>query len=163
MTKGRTAQAFTVDTSALTSAPALTPALALARLSRVGWFALGWVAVSFGSLGIIVPGLPTTIFFIGAACCFGRCSPRLERWVLHLPAIGPMVRDHRAGLGMPRRAKKIALTVMWTAITLSSVALRSQPLVVGVVVLLGTIGTAYMLSRVPTRERVLAQRASATA
>ena len=117
------------------------------------------MAVALGSLGIIVPGLPTTVFFIGAAWCFGRCSPRLERWVLNLPAIGPMVRDHRAGLGMPRRAKQIALAMMWTAITLSSVALRNRSLIVGVVVLLGIIGTSYMLGRVPTREHVLAERA----
>jgi hypothetical protein len=107
--------------------------------------------VVIGGVGIVVPGLPTTVFFIIAASCFGRSSPRFERWVLGLPRIGRMVADHRAGLGMPRRAKVAALITMWAAIVLSAVALRERHIVVAVVVLLGVVGTAYILWRVPTR------------
>lgn len=129
----------------------------------MGWFTGGWCAVGIGSIGIVVPGLPTTVFFIVAAACFSRSSPRFEAWVLGLPRIGPMVRDHRAGLGMPRRAKVWALAMMWTAIALSSLALRHRLAVVAVVASLGVIGTAYILWRVPTREAVVARRAASSA
>jgi len=128
------------------------------RVARALWLAGGGVAVALGGLGIIVPGLPTTVFFIVAASCFARSSPRFEQWVLDLPKIGPLVRDHRAELGMARRAKAVALSMMWVAIAVSAWALRSRPLVVAVVAALGLIGTAYILWRVPTRERVLAAR-----
>jgi uncharacterized membrane protein YbaN (DUF454 family) len=98
---------------------------------RAGWLAGGWVAVAIGGIGIVVPGLPTTVFFIIAASCFGRSSPRFEQWVLGLPRIGRMVADHRAGLGMPGRAKVAALITMWAAIVLSAVALRERRAVVG--------------------------------
>jgi uncharacterized membrane protein YbaN (DUF454 family) len=62
-----------------------------------------------------------------------------------------MVADHRAGLGMPRRAKVAAIATMWVAIVLSAVALRDRRIVLAVVVLLGVTGTAYILWRVPTR------------
>ena len=78
------------------------------RTVRAGWLAVGLVCVGLGGLGIVVPGLPTTVFFIAAAACFSKSSPRLEAWVLGLRGVGPMVRDHRAGLGMPRRAKVLA-------------------------------------------------------
>ncbi len=123
-------------------------------LSRVVWLAVGMVAVGLGGIGIVVPGLPTTVFFIVAASCFARSSPRFERWVLDLPRIGPLVRDHRAGLGMPRRVKVVALATMWAAIVLSGLALRHRPPLVAGVVALGLVGTAYILWRVPTRERV---------
>ena len=126
--------------------------------SRIVWLAAGLVAVGIGAVGVVVPGLPTTVFFIVAASCFARSSPRFERWVLDLPKIGPLVRDHRAGLGMPRRAKVIALAMMWTAIALSGVALRHRPVLVAVLVAVGLVGTAYIAWRVPTRERVLAAR-----
>jgi len=125
-------------------------------LSRVAWLAMGMVAVALGGIGIVVPGLPTTVFFIVAASCFARSSPRFERWVLDLPRIGPLVRDHRAGLGMPRRVKAVALSMMWAAILLSGLALRHRPLVAAGVLVLGLIGTAYILWRVPTRERGVA-------
>lgn len=129
-------------------------------MRRVALLALGWLAVALGSLGIVVPGLPTTGFFVFAAACFARSSPRFERWVLGLPTIGPMVRDHRAGLGMPRRAKVVAIGMMLTACSLSSLALGS-PLLAVVVMGAGAIGTWYVGWRVPTRERVLASRADA--
>jgi uncharacterized membrane protein YbaN (DUF454 family) len=127
---------------------------------RVALLALGWLAVALGSLGIVVPGLPTTGFFVFAAACFARSSPRFERWVLGLPTIGPMVRDHRAGLGMPRRAKVVAIGMMLAACSLSSLALGS-PLLAVVVMGAGAIGTWYVGWRVPTRETVLASRADA--
>ena len=127
-------------------------------MRRVALLALGWLAVALGSLGIVVPGLPTTGFFVFAAACFARSSPRFERWVLGLPTIGPMVRDHRAGLGMPRRAKVVAIGMMLTACSLSSLALGS-PLLAVVVMGAGAIGTWYVGWRVPTRESVLAARA----
>jgi len=76
---------------------------------RVAWAGAGLVSVGIGGVGIVVPGLPTTIFFIIAAGCFSRSSPRLEQWVLDLPRIGPAVRRYRAGEGMPRRAKVFAI------------------------------------------------------
>ena len=129
------------------------------RVVRGCWFVAGWFAVGVGAVGIVVPGLPTTIFFIGAAWCFGRSSPRFERWVLDLPRIGPMVRSYREGLGMPRRAKVAALSMMWIAILTSALLLRDRPAIVVAVVVLGFVGSAYILWRVPSREQVL-QRAA---
>ena len=122
--------------------------------------ALGFLCVGLGSIGVIVPGLPTTVFFIAAASCFARSSPRFENWVLGLPGIGPMVRDARAGLGMPRRAKIAAITMIWAAIGLSMFALWQTRWAAALVIALGLAGTAYVAWRVPTRERVLAQRAA---
>jgi uncharacterized membrane protein YbaN (DUF454 family) len=137
-----------------------TTAVSRHRVVRACWFIVGWLAVGLGAIGIVVPGLPTTIFFIVAAACFGRSSPRFERWVLDLPRIGPMVRSYRAGLGMPRRAKIAALSMMWAAIALSAFLLRDRIIVVAIVLALGVVGTAFLLWRVPTRERVLEHAAA---
>ena len=126
-------------------------------MRRLGLLALGWLAVALGGIGIVVPGLPTTVFFVIAAACFARSSPRFEQWVLNLPRVGPLVRDYRAGLGMPRRAKVLAIAMIVAACTLSSLALESR-LLAGVVIGAGLVGVCYVGWRVPTRERVLAGR-----
>ena len=119
------------------------------------WLAAGWGAVGLAILGIVVPGLPTTAFFVLAASCFARSSPRFERWVLGLPTFGPMVRDYRAGLGMPRRAKAFAIGSIVVAVGLSATfALDGVARIV--VVLVGVVGVWYVGRHVPTRERVLA-------
>jgi uncharacterized membrane protein YbaN (DUF454 family) len=128
-------------------------------LRRVGLLTLGWLAVALGALGVVVPGLPTTGFFVLAAACFARSSPRFERWVLSLPKIGPLVRDHRAGLGMPRRAKVLAIGMMLAACALSSWATGSWP-AAAVILGAGAVGTWYVGWRIPTREAVLARAAT---
>lgn len=120
---------------------------------------MGWLAVALGAVGVVVPGLPTTGFFVLAAACFARSSPRFERWVLGLPAVGRLVRDHRAGLGMPRRAKVLAIAMMLAACTVSSLAIGA-PVAAGVILGAGLVGSWYVGWRVPTREHELARRAA---
>jgi len=124
-------------------------------LARAVWITAGLASVALGGVGLIVPGLPTTVFFIIAAWCFSRSSPRLERWVLGLPRIGPMVADYRAGLGMPRRAKTFAVTIMAVFVGISVWMIASPVAKVGVAAL-GLVGAWYVLWRVPTREDVIA-------
>ena len=116
------------------------------------WFGAGWAAVGIGGVGVVVPGLPTTVFFIVAASCFARSSPRFERWVLDLPRVGPMVRDHRAGLGMPRRAKVWAIGTMLVFAGTSAVLAADQPAVAAGIAALAAVGTWYVAYRVPTRD-----------
>jgi uncharacterized membrane protein YbaN (DUF454 family) len=128
------------------------------RIVRSAWLVVGLLAVAIGAIGIVVPGMPTTVCFIVAAWCFSRSSHRLERWVLGLPRIGPMVRDHRAGLGMPRRAKAMAVSMIVVAVALSvTVGIDTWPTRL-VVLTLGAVGVVYVAARVPTRERVLQRR-----
>ncbi|MEM7273595.1 MAG: YbaN family protein [Actinomycetota bacterium] len=125
---------------------------------RLLYLAGGLLAVAIGGIGIFVPGLPTTVFFIIAAWCFSKSSPRLERWVLDLPGIGPMVTDYRNGLGMPRRAKFWAIGTMMLAVGISAIFLISNLTVRLIVVAVGAVGVWWVAVRTPTRETVLAMR-----
>jgi uncharacterized membrane protein YbaN (DUF454 family) len=99
-------------------------------MTRPLWVVGGLLAVAVGGIGIVVPGLPSTVFFIVAAWCFSKSNDRLEQWVLNLPTIGPLVRGYRAGDRMPRKAKvwAIAMIVVFAGISvvfaLSSMAWR---------------------------------------
>lgn len=128
---------------------------------RLVWFAGGWLAVALGGVGIVVPGLPTTVFFIIAAWCFNKSSPRFEQWVLDLPRIGPLVRAHRAGEGMPRRAKAWAVGMMIAFGTLSVLAVDSAA-ISGLILALIAVGAWYIAIRVPTQGAAPTGTAEAT-
>lgn len=49
---------------------------------------LGWVSFIIGLIGIILPLLPTTIFWIFAAWCWMRSSPRMAKYILAHPKFG---------------------------------------------------------------------------
>ena len=119
---------------------------------------LGFIFVGLGSIGIVIPGMPTTVFMILAAACFAKSSPKFEQWILDLPGIGRLVQDHRDGLGMPQKSKAIAITMMVVAVTLSIIFAITSTLIQILVGGVGIIGVWYVGVRVPTKEKVLALR-----
>lgn len=114
------------------------------------YFSAGWLCVGLGFLGAILPVMPSTVFFIMAAACFARSSPRFEAWVLNLPGVGVMVQDYRAGKGIPQRTKVMIVTIIFMSCALS--AWRAPPIIAKAsVVALGVVGIWFVWSRVPTR------------
>ena len=71
-------------------------------------FALAWVCVALGVVGIVTPVMPGTVFLILAAWLFARSSPRFENWLLTHPRLGPSVIAWRASGAVPRWAQLVA-------------------------------------------------------
>lgn len=121
---------------------------------RLLWLVGGLLCVAVGGIGIVVPGLPTTVFFIMAAACFARSNERLEQWVLNLKGIGPLVQDYRNGMGMPRRAKFWAIGCIVVACGISAGLLIGPLWVRLLVAAVGAVGVWFVGWRTPTRETV---------
>lgn len=52
---------------------------------------LGWIFLLLGAIGILVPLWPVTIFWILAALCFAKSSPKTRDWIYNRPAVGPVI------------------------------------------------------------------------
>lgn len=122
-----------------------------ARFSRSIYGGLGWCAVALGFAGVFLPGLPTTVFLIAASYCFARSSPRFEAWLYANRWFGPRLRRFRETGGMPKSAKAAALTSMWIAIAISSLALATISILASLfTIALGGIGTLAIIYAVRT-------------
>ena len=95
------------------------PAPPATGLKRVLFVAAGLGFVGMGYLGAILPGLPTTPWLLAASYCFGRSSPRLQRWLLRSPFFGKLIRDWHEHRGMRRPAKVLACVMVVAACTFS--------------------------------------------
>jgi uncharacterized membrane protein YbaN (DUF454 family) len=111
-------------------------ALPTSRGVRTGYLIAGLALTALGIIGAFLPLMPTTIFLILAAGCFGRSSPRLEAWLLNHPRFGPSVRAWRANGAIPRKAKVFACLGMAGGMAVFLIAARPKPwlgLLVGVI------------------------------
>jgi uncharacterized protein len=127
-------------------------ASATATPTRILFGGLGWCAVALAITGVVMPGVPTTVFVLGASYCFSRSSPRFERWLGENRWLGPIVRRLARDGGMSPSAKRAALMAMWTAILLSCVVLAASihwGAAVGTLVL-GAVGTLAIVRGVRT-------------
>jgi uncharacterized membrane protein YbaN (DUF454 family) len=64
----------------------------LTRAERWAVDGLGGALVAIGAVGIVTPGMPTTVFWIGAVVCFLKTRPHAVRPLLRTPVVGPAIR-----------------------------------------------------------------------
>ncbi len=129
------------------------------RVQRWLLAAAGVILVGVGAAGVFLPGLPTTVFLLGASWCFARSCPWLEERLIRVPLFRPFLvyldRDAR----MPKRVVAWTLVVMWLAIGLSVALLGfgadPSPLLAATIAVLGIIGSVVVLRL--SRRRVKAE------
>ena len=127
---------------------ALTPRSLRGSLRRWLLAAVGVVCVALGALGVVLPGLPTTIFLIVASWCFARSCPWLEDRLVRTRFFRPFL-GYLDGARMPFKAVVVTLVVMWTAIAISTVVLARgddpRPLIAAIVPVAGLVGSVFVV------------------
>jgi len=81
-----------------------------AGLAPLLWRITGILLVALGFVGMVLPLLPTTIFWILAAICFGRSDPRLQAWLFRHPRFGAIIEGFVRHGVLSRRSKLLAVT-----------------------------------------------------
>lgn len=127
------------------------------RLVRAVYLFLGFLCLGLGIAGYIVPLLPGTVFLLMATFFFFRSSQRMYDWVLQHPWFGPLIRNYRAGHGIPRRIKIYAISLIAVTFAISISLVATGFLVRLILVATGLAVSTFILTR-PTTEVVLAGR-----
>lgn len=118
------------------------------RRFRLLWLALGWLFFGLGFIGVFLPILPTTGFWILAVVAFERSNPKIAARIRNSPRFGPGVAaflDHGV---ISRRGKTAALAAMALSAVILALLTQGPGLWFG----LGgiAIGAAYVGSRPST-------------
>lgn len=86
----------------------------------------GLLSVAIGFIGVIVPGLPTTVFLILASYCFTRSCPWLEDRLVRAPVFKPYLKYLDGERAMPLRARLSTVAMIWGASGISLLMVRSR-------------------------------------
>ena len=115
---------------------------------RVFYIILGCISVVLGTMGIFVPGLPTTPFVLLASWCFYRSSPRLQAWLLQ-SCLGKYIREYSDKGGLTLRKRIYIILLMATMVAISTIFFISSMPIRIVVWLAGLIGCVVVGFVVP--------------
>lgn len=122
------------------------------------YISLGFMFLGIAYLGALIPGLPTTPWVLLASACFGKSSPRLERWLKKTPYFGGLIHDWQEHGGM-RRSKKILSTAIIVPVVSTSAILAPVPdWVRWVIAGLGLVGVIVIWCVVPMARPVSPHR-----
>ncbi|MFP4665038.1 MAG: YbaN family protein [Bacteroidales bacterium] len=87
---------------------------------RIFFIVAGSLALGLGTLGVFVPGLPTTPFLLLSAALYLRSSEKLHQYLINHRYLGKYIHRYHTRKGMSMRTKIYAILLMWSMIALSS-------------------------------------------
>lgn len=122
-------------------------AVRISRTGRLALRALGGLFFLVGLAGIVLPLLPTVVFWILAALCWARSAPDWHRRLTAHPRYGAPIAGFLDHGVVPRQAKGYALTAIVLSGAVSSLALAGPTwLLLSLWVVLAAV-SVWILSR----------------
>jgi len=76
------------------------------------WMGLGFLSLGMAYIGIVVPGIPFSIFLVFAAYCFAKSSKRMHDWLYNHKYFGPFLTNWVQKRVFPTKGKYAMVLVM---------------------------------------------------
>lgn len=110
------------------------------KLKNIVKLIFGFLALSFGVVGIVIPVWPTTPFVLLAVGCFGS-TPKLRQKVLKIRFVREYHESYTMKKSISPLTLKISLTFLWAMLALSAILTNN----LGVTILLLMVGIAVTI------------------
>lgn len=133
------------------------------HLKKAFFIALGCVSLALGTIGIVLPILPTVPFYLLTAFCFANSSERLHDWFIHTTVYKKYIGSYFRRRGMTKKAKCLLIGTV-TAIMVPGFILMDKVPVGRAIMLVVWVGhTFYFGFKVQTITQQEADEAMAEA
>lgn len=110
---------------------------------------LGCMSVTVGTLGIILPGLPTTPLLLLAAWCFAQSSDTFHHWLCEHKILGRYIREYQETGGIRLSIKIFAILFMWVGFGLAFLKIDNTIVIIAIASLV-TFATILLSIIIPT-------------
>jgi uncharacterized membrane protein YbaN (DUF454 family) len=82
------------------------------NIKKAFWYVLGMLCVGMAYVGFVTPGIPFSIFLVGAASCFAKSSEKMHAWLYNHPWFGEFLTNWSEMKVFPLRGKYAMVAVM---------------------------------------------------
>lgn len=82
------------------------------NIKKYLWMGLGFLSLGMAYIGVVVPGIPFSIFLVFAAYCFAKSSKKWHDWLYNHKYFGPFLTNWTQKKVFPTWAKYMMILVM---------------------------------------------------
>ena len=97
------------------------------HLKKAFFIALGCVSLALGTIGIVLPILPTVPFYLLTAFCFANSSERLHDWFIHTTVYKKYIGSYFRRRGMTKKAKCLLIGTVTAIMVPGSILMDKVP------------------------------------
>lgn len=115
-------------------------------MARTGYLIIGTISLALGTIGIVIPVLPTTPFLLLTAACYARGSKRFYDWLLRNRLFGKFISDYQEGRGISHAGKIVTLVILWAGIGFSALFLVSDLWIAVVLLGVAVVVSAHVVT-----------------
>lgn len=124
----------------------------MSQAKRILYIVLGTCFLILGAIGIIVPLLPTTPFWLLTCWFYVHSSEALYNRVMHNRYFGSYIKGFFVDRAIPLRSKIISIGLMWTSTLLTSFLLIGY-FWVKILLALISAGVTWHILSYPTKRK----------
>lgn len=82
------------------------------KISKIFFIVIGCICLALGSIGIVLPILPTVPFYLVTAFCFAKSSERLHTWFINTGVYKKHLQSYVEKRGMLMKTKISIITTV---------------------------------------------------
>lgn len=122
----------------------------MGEAKRLIYILLGTLFLILGAIGIFVPLLPTTPFWLLTCWFYIRSSEKLYNRAMSNRYFGTYIKNFMVDKAIPMRSKIISIAVMWLSTILTSLFLIEY-LWIKILLVLISVGVTWHIVSFPTK------------
>jgi uncharacterized membrane protein YbaN (DUF454 family) len=82
------------------------------NIRKTLWLIAGFLSLGMAYVGVVLPGVPFSIFLVIAAYCFSKSSERMHNWIYSHKYFGPFLTNWVEKKVFPTKGKYMMILVM---------------------------------------------------
>ncbi len=120
------------------------------KIKKAILIAAGSISFLLGTIGIILPILPTVPFYLLTACCYAKSSEKLHSWFTGTKLYKNNLESYVKGEGMTVKSKVKIMAVVTALMTAGFVMMDEVPVARVILLVIWSVHALYFLLKVKT-------------
>lgn len=120
------------------------------KIKKAFLVAAGSISLVLGTIGIVLPILPTVPFYLLTACCYAKSSEKLHSWFIGTKLYKNNLESYVKGEGMTVKSKVKIMAVVTALMTVGFVMMDEVPVARVILLVIWSVHALYFLLKVKT-------------